>query len=179
MTIKWWQLIVVGLVIFLVGIGTGYILHKPNPASTIAPTTVVFGKPDTTHVATQPIIGSHNYPHVHSDSSQHAGSVAPRAIFSYTKTTDSTQNGIHFVFRSTTYPYPDSLGNPTDSAYIVHEWNIQPLPMNTIFRTDTVRTMVPVPVPTPVPFYAKPSVVFPVGVAIGVAITVFIIKNVR
>jgi len=176
MVIKWWQLIIAGLIIFGVGNGTGYLFHRA-PIVIASPTVTILGKPDTVRIDVPTAHGSRDYWPV--PSSHSIDSVGFPSFFSFTKTTDSTQNGIHFTFRSTTYPFVDSTGHLRDSAQIIHEWNIQPLPVQTIHTVDTVKVAVMTPVTVPEPFYKAPGFMFTTGAIVGIGVTILILRSIK
>jgi len=179
--LKWWQVGLLLLVFFFIGGLAGYLVHKPViPITPIPHVVLTTGKPDTTHVLPKPI-KDHSMAIVRNSRIEKNVSSSASKSFEfgdilYEHTTEGDQNGVHFLVRSTTYPYPD-----LDSAQVVHEIRIDPLPAETIIRVDTLRIPIPqyVEVPIKPEFFAKPEVAYPLGFIVGVIATIVIVKETK
>ena len=168
LTFKWWQTILVGLIILLVGFGGGYGVKTITYKAPIADTVYKAGKTIYVSVPQVPIIGR-NQPKVNSVTAPHPTIIdtgyhfdIPLDIHIFDATTDSTlKDSTHVIFKSWTYVYKP------DSAEIVHKWVITPKPLIEVSRIDTVFVKQPVPLPIEQPFIFKPGFTYPVGIIIG------------
>lgn len=176
MTFNWWQTMVFAILLFAGGFFTRQWTTPPPPPPQIVHETHI----DTVETESPPVTGSTTVAVNGKPGSMQPGTVPqqrpekpldmmPGASL-YEAEVDTIQDGTHINIRATSYVVNK------DSAFVTLEWNVQPRPIQTVTKTDTVFVMHTVEVPAKPAFFEKPTVAYTIGYILGVGTVIAIDK---